>query len=359
MRVGILGVGGVALGTAAWLRERGVDVALWSPSGRSAPSVGKVSTLKATGAIERAFTAVFAATAADAIDGADVILVALPCYAHAMAFEAMAPHVRNEQIVALSSHASFGALALSRLLASRNIEAPILAWSTTLTAGRRQDDGSVRVSTVRDLVDVAAVPKASGPAELERLSTIFGDRFRVRDGLMAVALSNLNPQNHLAIALGNFTRMELGEAWRQSAHVTPGLGRLIEALDDERLAIARAFDVQVRTVREHLGSSYHLEEAPAGEMFAALAARGGGAMGPASIDTRYVTEDVPFGLAPMVWLGRLVGRRAPLHEAGLRLFSAIYGRDFEAENDLLDLAGVRGLDRAALEALCETGWAGR
>ena len=38
----------------------------------------------------------------------------------------------------------------------------------------------------------------------------FGDRFVPRAGLAAIALSNLNPQNHLAIALCNLTRMELG-----------------------------------------------------------------------------------------------------------------------------------------------------
>ena len=52
-----------------------------------------------------------------------------------------------------------------------------------------------------------------------------------RDGLLAIALSNLNPQNHMGIALGNMTRMERGEVWSQGQNVTPKVGRLLEALD--------------------------------------------------------------------------------------------------------------------------------
>ena len=64
-------------------------------------------------------------------------------------------------------------------------------------------------------------------------------------------------------------------------------------------------------------------------------AQGNGGTGPATADSRYVTEDVPYGLGLTIVLGDLVGRPAKLHEAGLRLFSAMYGRDFMSENELL------------------------
>jgi opine dehydrogenase len=37
-----------------------------------------------------------------------------------------------------------------------------------------------------------------------------------RDDLLAIAVSNLNPQNHMGIALCNLTRMERGESWNQN-----------------------------------------------------------------------------------------------------------------------------------------------
>lgn len=355
MKVAILGAGGVALGTAAWLCSRGVEAVLWSPSGRSLTALAGGKPLTATGALEGTFHPGVAASVEEAVDSADVVLVALPAYAHAMAFEAVAPHLTNNHVVAISSHASFGALALARRLAARGLAPPIVAWGTTLTAGRRKGEDTVAVSTVRKSVDVGALPKSAAPAALDTLIAAFGDHFRPRDGVLAIALSNLNPQNHLAIALCNYTRMEQGESWKQAEHIPAGVGRLMEALDAERLAIADAFGVETRTIFDHFSLSYHLEKAPVSEMYAALLARGGGAMGPTTADTRYVTEDVPYGLVPTAWLGALVGRPAVLHDAGTALFSAIYGRDFVTENDLLDAAGVRDLHPDALRRLCDEG----
>ena len=355
MQVGILGAGAVALGTAAHLGRRGVRARLWSPSGTGLDALEGGGSLTATGALEGSFRPEAAPSAADAVAGADIVLVALPGYAQAMAFDAVAPHLRAGQLVAISSHCSFGALALDRLLAARGVQLPIVAWSTTLTAGRRRGRDTVAVSTLRATVDIAAVPRTAGPEALSRLQEAFGAHFRLRDNLLAITLSNLNPQNHLAIALCNFTRMELGETWRQGACVSPGVGRLMEALDAERLAIAAAFGLETRTIFEHFSQSYHLDIKSVSEMYADLMARGGGAEGPRSADSRYVTEDVPYGLVPTAWLGRLVGRPATLHESGTALFSAIYGRDFTAENDLIARAGVTGLTPDALVALCAGG----
>ena len=96
----------------------------------------------------------------------------------------------------------------------------------------------MQVATVRQKVDVATVPEPDDGARLPALHRALRRSLRARDGLLAIALSNLNPQNHLGIALLNLTRMEKGETWSQGEHVTPAVGRFIEALDAERLAIA-------------------------------------------------------------------------------------------------------------------------
>ena len=62
--------------------------------------------------------------------------------------------------------------------------------------------------------------------------------------------------------------------------------------------------------------------------------------GPTTADTQYVLDDVPYGLAKTVLLGRLVGRPAILHESGMRILSAMYGRDFMNEKELLGGLGL-------------------
>ena len=188
-------------------------------------------------------------------------------------------------------------------------------------------------------MDVAVLPESAAGQGLEVCRTLFGDRFAVQPGLLAVMLSNINGQSHLAVALCNLTRMELGEVWGQNRCLTPAVARLMEALDAERLAIAEAFGLTVRTIHDHFHLSYGVPMGPLADMAGVLAQRPGGTNGPATLNSRYVTEDVPFGLAPMIRLAEIAGVPAPLHEAGLRLMSALYGRDFVSENDILPQLG--------------------
>jgi opine dehydrogenase len=213
---------------------------------------------------------------------------------------------------------------------------PVVAWGTTVTTGRQPEPGVVDVSTVRKQIDVATVPAALAAQGLAICQELFGDRFKERESLLAIALSNLNPQNHMALALCNLTRMERGEEWAQMLYYTPAVGRLVEALDQERLAIAAACGVRVRDVFEHLHLSYHVPVGTVFEMTRSIHEAGMGGLGPRSLDTRYVLEDCPFGLVMTARLGRKVGQPALLHESGVRLLSALYGTDFARQNDLLD-----------------------
>lgn len=335
MRVSILGAGAIAYGMAVHLARSGHQPMLWSPSGQRTAELAAGAPLVASGAVEGRFKVDIAPSCAAAVAHGEVVLVALPAYGHRAVLDAAAPHLRPRQPVIISSHLSFGALYLSHLLAARKIPASITLWSTTLLTARQSSTTEVAVSTVRDRVDVATLPARESEAGLQLCQTLFGDHFVPRDGLLAIALSNLNPQNHLGIALLNLTRMERGESWNQSQNVTGTVGRLIEALDAERLAIAQTFGCSVKTVREHFSQSFHVPIDSVAAMNQDMFQRGFSGLGPSTVATRYVLEDVPFGLVPTVWLGRLAGQPTSLHQAGIALFSAAYGRDFERENDLL------------------------
>lgn len=356
MRIAILGAGAIAYGCAAFLCQRDHDPILWSPSGRRARALSEGEPLIAEGAVKGSFRPRVAQSCKDALRDSEAALIALPANGHKHVMDAAAPHLRPGQTVIISSHTSFSGLYLSRLLAGRGISLPIVAWGTTVTAGRQTGDASVNVSVVRAKVDAAVLPvPASGPA-LAVCRDLFGDRFVQRPDMLTIALSNLNPQNHLGIALCNFTRMERGEQWSQNENTTESVGRLLEALDAERLAIAAAIGCKVRTIQEHFHLSFHVPPGPVGQMARAIHERGGGGFGPTTTETRYVLEDVPYGLVPTTLLGLLSGVETPLHEAGIRIFSALYGRDLAAENDLLPALGINRMTLGDLRELVQSGW---
>lgn len=355
MKVGIIGAGAIAHGVAAHLAQAGHRSVLWSPSGASTRALAAGRRLVARGAIEGRFDVAAAADCAALVGAADVVVFALPANAHRTVMDEAARHLRPGQPVVISSHASFGALYLARALAARGVALPIAVWGTTVVTARMGGPGEVDVATVREKVDVATLPHAAAADGYALCTALFGDRFVSRDGLMAIALSNLNPQNHLGIALLNLTRMEKGERWSQAGHVTPAVGRVIEALDAERLAIAAAFGVEVRTVFQHFSLSFHVPMGPVAEMNAAMEAAGRGGVGPATLDSRYVLEDVPFGLWPTVVVGRIAGVPTPIHESGIAILCAAYGRNLCADNDLLQPLGIAAMSADTLRALATGG----
>jgi opine dehydrogenase len=79
-------------------------------------------------------------------------------------------------------------------------------------------------------------------------------------------------------------------------------------------------------------------------------------MGPTNLNTRYILEDVPFGLLPTIGIARVVGVAMPLHEAGLNIFSALYSRDFRKENDILPLLDLDSLELPALQRIALEGY---
>ncbi|MEM9223541.1 MAG: NAD/NADP octopine/nopaline dehydrogenase family protein [Pseudomonadota bacterium] len=354
MNVGIAGAGSIAFATAALLERNGHAASLWSPGGTGAAALAH-QPLTAKGAFEGEFRPAILPSA-EAVCDNDVVIVAVPGYGHRAVFDALAPCLQPGTQVIISSHASFGALYLAQALRERGIELPITCWGTTAVTGRRTGETEVTINTVRAKIDMCTVPSTREGEARTVCNKLFGDVFVPRDGLLAITLSNLNPQNHMGIALLNMTRMEHGEVWSQGANVTPKVGELLERLDEERLAIAHALGLKVKTIFEHFHLSFHVPIASISQMNQQMHAEGRGGTGPASADSRYVTEDVPYGLLPIALLGALTDRRATLHEAGIEIFSAMYGRDFRAENTLL---AALDLGAVPLSTLAEAGRTGR
>jgi len=356
MRVAILGAGSIGKGYAAYLLAAGHDVVMWSPSGAGTRALRNGTPLRATGHVEGNFRPVIADSCAAAAEAAEVIIVAVPGFGHRVVLDALAPDLKPGQMTIISSHCSLSALYLSKRLREFGADVPIMAWGTTVTTGRTIAPDVVNISGVRAEVDVAALPVDATDDCAACCRALFGERFRIRDDLLAVSLSNLNPPIHMATALGNWTRIERGEEWFNYDGVTPYVGRLIEALDRERLSVAESFGLSVRTVQEHYRLSFDLAGASVAEMAQVVHQRRKGPRGPTSPETRFVTEDVPFGLVPMVAIGEIARIHLPLHEAGIALFSALYGRDFCNENDILPELGLQRLDASTFRTMMCRGW---
>mmetsp|Transcript_12339 Transcript_12339/g.24694 ORF Transcript_12339/g.24694 Transcript_12339/m.24694 type:complete len:511 (-) Transcript_12339:1713-3245(-) len=445
VKVGIIGAGSIAFGTASLLSSLGHDPMLWSPSGagtkelieeaqssdvhaitskiqangaqqlmeRAQPTSGETITSKiqSTGVLSQEFDVRIARSTRELVRSNDnILVVAIPVNCHKDVMDRFASEIiewikesKQKMRIIISSHASLGAVYLMQLLRSEWLSETstslselddsirITCWGTTAITARKTSGNSVNVLTIRKAVDYVTVPFKSEEDTNDVLETLFGKRFKYRDGgLLAISLSNLNPQNHLGIVLGNMSRMDPPppppplndmpevdtpvEPWYQGKCITPKVGRLMEALDLERINIAKELEIDVRTIYEHFSWSFHVPlETPTdkndqdvetsmrpltvSEMNQQMHYyKNNDVLGPTNPESRYVMEDVPYGLVLTVILGRLLNCPASLHESGIMILSAMYGRDFLVENELLQGLGLIGEDDLNVNAYSLQEW---
>jgi opine dehydrogenase len=337
MQLAVLGAGAIALASAALAASRGHAVRVWSPSGRGTEGLrASDGRLTATGEVPGVFEVGVVATAAEAVAGVACVLVAVPANGHRAVMEAVAPHLVAGQTVLVSAAASLSPLYLDRLIGVRGVA--VAGFGTTALTSRRGADGaSVQVATLRGACDVAAVRAEQTDAAIAAAAELWGARFVPAESVLAAALANINPIAHTAMALCNLSRIEHREVWPQYHCTTPSVARLILAMDAERQALAAACGVRIPTAEAFFRRSYALSAPDLAGMMAELHARRGGPAGPTTIETRYVLEDVPFGLVFYLAQAREVGVAMPVTEGAVRLTSAAWGRDLAAMNDLLPM----------------------
>ena len=347
--VGIAGAGAIALAGAAWLRRAGHGVTVWSPGGRGADGL-RTQPLEACGIQSFSVKVEVADGAAGLCAASDVLLLALPVNGHRRVMDALLPFLRDGQTVIVSSMASLSSLYLHEAAARAGRRITVASFGTTVLTARRESGTQVRVMTRRKAVGVSALPGSRVEEAVALCTALFGDGFFPDGSALASALANVNPQSHGPLAVFNWTRIERAENWPQYHCMTPGVSRVIEALDRERRAVAAAFGIELGPIEAHFARSFGTASAKLEDIAAELHAKRGGPPGPTQADTRYVTEDMPYGLAFVEALGAIAGVPTPATRTIVDAASLVNGIDFRCENDLLEPLGLANETVAGLLA---------
>lgn len=81
-----------------------------------------------------------------------------------------------------------------------------------------------------------------------------------------------------------------------------------------------------------------------------------GISGPAAMTSRYITEDIPYGLVPVAGLAYSHGVDIPIIDATICLASTINGADYYGEGRSLGELGIAGLGRDELDKILQKGF---
>lgn len=284
----------------------------------------------------------------------ELVLLIVPSYAHRAFAEACANHLRAGQVVVLMP-GNMGALEFARIV--REARGPTdLVVAETDTAPyvcRKLTPTRAHIWGVVERMGLAAFPSRAHERVRALVEPLFPG-IQPYAHVVACGLAAMNPVVHPAGVLLNAGRIERsrGEFYFYDEGVTPSVCRLIEAVDRERLAIARALGIDLLPVAE---AFHQAGFGPRGDLWSTI---NGSHMltqlrAPGSLETRWLSEDVPYGLATWAALGEQLGVPGPTIRAVIALTSAATGNDFLASARTPAQLGIAGLDRAALMAWLE------
>ncbi len=358
-RVAVLGSGNGGRTAAAEFGIGGHDVTLFEvPQFAGALSaIAESGTIHATGKIAGIAPVRVVLDLAAAIEGADVILVVVPTNFQRGYARMLGPLLADGMNVVLMP-GSLGSLDFVQALGEQGVTADVTVSEIAALpyATRISGPTEVTVHGRRGIVSVGVFPADRTKAVAAVMDDLYPG-IDVMPNVLAAGLSNPNPTLHCLGVLLSASRIEYshGEFYYYEEGMTPHVCQAIEAVDEERLAIGRAFDIELMSLKDTYPAMGY---GPRGDTFWSVI-RGvralNGIKGPSQIDSRYLTEDVPIGLTAYAQLARQVGLSPVVMESVVHLTKALLGTDFGDEPRTLERCGLEGLDRDQILQYVTTG----
>jgi opine dehydrogenase len=282
---------------------------------------------------------------AEALLDAHIIMVVVPSSAHADIARAFAPHLRDGQIVVLHPGRTGGTLEFRQVLLQSGCTADILLAEaeTLIYASRSDGPAQARLFGIKEAVPLAALPATRTQAVLDALADAY-PQFIHGGTVLHTGLNNMGAIFHPALTLLNAGRIEStgGEFQFYIDGVTPSVARVLEELDRERVTVAAALGIRARTAQEWLKMAY---DASGENLYEAIHNQPGyrGIKAPATLNHRYVFEDVPMSLVPIAALGQRYGVSVQAIDSIIRLACTIHQTDYWRRGRTLNKLGIEQL----------------
>lgn len=345
-RVCVAGAGAGGLAMAAHMSLLGCRVHLYNRSPRRLQVIQEQGGIYASGQVT-GFAAIPVATtdAAEALAETELVMVVVPAMGHRETAGRLAPHLRRGQVVVLNPGRTGGALEFSTVLREKKCPGrPVVAEAQTLLyACRDINPGSVHFFGIKNAVPVAALPAHLTPEVLSVVGRVL-PYFTAGDNVLRTSLDNIGSIFHPAITI-------LNAAWIEERHgefeyylegASPSVTKVLEAMDNERVAVAAAMGVGSTSARDWLYIAYG---AAGDNLYEAIQANPGyrDIRAPNRLEHRYITEDVPMSLVPLAALGDHLKVPVPTIKAIIHLASVLDQRNYWLEGRTLDRLGLAGM----------------
>lgn len=293
----------------------------------------------------------------EAIKGVDIIIIGGSAHAHEPFSKALAHNFEDGQFIVLTSN--FGALRFRKWMKEAGVTTRVTPVETIslLYATRASEPGVVACIGVKSKLPTAALPASRTAEFLEKIKPVF-PQFVAAENVWATSLNNLNPIVHPPMVLFNAGRIEAtgGKGWNLYADgATESVAKIMLSMDEERMAVLKLIStdgILIKDSFETFYANYSLGKKTLSETLRQSPIHGHPAFPALSaVDTRYVNEDLPFGLVPWALIGRAWGVPTPTIDAIIQIASIMLNVDYFQKGLSAEDLGIQDMEPRDVKTL--------
>jgi len=341
----VLGAGNGGQALSALLKKKGHEVRLWNRSADKIALLNKRGALSLRGEIEGEIVLdLISEDLAEAVTGADILFIVMPASAHREMALRLASIISDKQAVILNPGRTAGVLEFKNGLIEGSVASlPLIMETQSLfCACRVHQPGIIDILSFKRENTICGISTGQINDLLPQLQAIYGS-VKVAETTLETGLDNIGAILHPTPVLLNSGWIESRDIFFPHYYhgISPSVAALVEKIDTERLKVAEAYGMQIRSVKQWHEDNYGFqgnnlyETLQGNSAYASIDA-------PRSLSNRYLTEDIPTGLVPISELGRAAGVPTPLIDMIIDLGNAMLNVDFRKKGRNLKHLGLEG-----------------
>ncbi len=282
----------------------------------------------------------------EALNHAEIIMVVITADAHRELARSMVPFLEENQIILLNPGRTFGAIEFREVFKQNGLSKKVfIAEAQSLIyACRVETPGTVRIIGIKDKILLSTIPREDTTQVAAIINSIYNCFFPV-ENVMVTSLENIGAIFHPSVVLFNAATIERGQNFYFYNDMTPRIATFLEKIDAERLAIGKAYGINLTSATEWISLAYRnisgddlctkMQKNPA--YYKILA--------PTTLESRLLMEDIPTGILPMMELGQLASVETPLMNSVFEITQSLLEQDFRSSGRTLKNLGLKGMSK--------------
>lgn len=347
MKITVIGAGNGGQAIAGYLGLSGYKVSLYDIDVPKIKELQKKGGIQLEGCIE-GFGNIGCITTdiAEAVKDAEIVMVTTVANAHMAVAKSIAPFITDGQIIILNPGRTCGAIVFKQMLAECgcNKRYYLGEAQTLVYACRVIENGVVNIIGIKDEVLLAGLPASDTDYILERINYIY-PCFTKTDNVLRTSLENIGAMFHPCVLLFNAATIERNEVFWFYRDMTEQVAEFIEKFDAERLAVGKAYDIDLLSVKDWIKFAYKDTE---GDTLCERMRNNPAyhdIKSPSTIFTRQLTEDIPTGVLPIMQLGKAAGVKTPLLESMVNICEGLLNMDLHTNGRSLKNLGLEDMNK--------------